>query len=554
MKNSGIGRIMRSRRIRRYPCWVVVVLVFIVSAYVSTVIFVLVRFSETNKGQQHLSQIDHASSHIISLLSASASSEPDFGSITAYLEPPLNATIPNTASRGDPNNPKDKGIPPKYFEPLPLRLHKPQDLRKVVYSKIRYCNQIPSALPVGKRSVDGHVWNIGDDPLPVNYTEEELPFCPVDADPFLPWIHDLFLDLDGKRVQFIAQNKRRCKTGTNHGNVLEHMQPQVALLQPVSVQRISEDEAQRIAPELGESSIQSKAQQRYRLSTFQDASADGKYTRFICKFHTSSPHSQRIELGETFSEYPFHYELAAYRKKRANRGLLTSKGKDNAKFWTSTLLFSCPLPEEAKPLAAAALEANRNTPMFHVDIIPIRTPPRFLVSTMEEGYYLPAELVGSKHMGSFDPARAWGSNHVLPPVEASGRWENLPICPVQSSTVSPPLTNQTASTKKPHLLSACLWASASYQTRGTDKQPLSDTKGRLLEWIEFHLLVGFDHIYVYDNSDDATNNLKTITDLFPSTQVTWIDWPHVVCNNNVSLINNKAELLPYVGFLPLACS
>jgi hypothetical protein len=157
-------------------------------------------------------------------------------------------------------------------------------------------------------------------------------------------------------------------------------------------------------------------------------------------------------------------------------------------------------------------------------------------------------------MGSFDPARAWGSNHVLPQVEASGRWENLPICPVQSSTVSPPLTNQTASTKKPHLLSACLWASASYQTRGTDKQPLSDTKGRLLEWIEFHLLVGFDHIYLYDNSDDAANNLKNITDIFSSTQVTWIDWPHVVCNNNVSHINNKTELLSHVGFLPFACS
>lgn len=476
--------------------------------------------------------------------SFSLPSPSSFESITAYLEPPLNVTIPNTGSRGDPNDAKDKGSPPKFYEPLPRRgLH--GDLRKVVYSTIRHCNQIPAALPVGRRrSVDGNVWNIGDAPLPSNYTEEELPFCPVDSDPFLPWIHDLFLDLDGKRVQFVAQNKRRCRTGTNYGDVLEHMQPQVALLQPVSVQRISEDEARRLAPELqGASSIEN-AQQRYRLSTFQDASKDGRFTRFICKFHTSSFDSQRIQIGETLSEYPFNYELAAYRKKKSDVGMLTNKGKDNAKFWTSTLLFSCPLPEDAKDLAAAALQANRNTPMFHVDIIPIRTPPRFPINGKDEGFYLPEGLVGSNHKGGFDPAVAWGKEHVLPPVEASGRWENLPICPIPLSNLSPPSSDSTAS-KKPHLLSACLWASAAYQTRGTDSNPLSDTTKRLLEWIEFHLLVGFDHIYVYDNSDNESNNLKIVTDLFPPTQVTWIDWPHVVCNNNVSGIHMKTVDLPH---------
>eukprot|EP00980_Cylindrotheca_fusiformis_P022629 scaffold9523_cov103-Cylindrotheca_fusiformis.AAC.6 len=481
----------------------------------------MVHHSEIGTGQSSQLQSQFDQSLDLLALSSDSVSLP----IIAYLEPPLNATIPGTASRGDPDDPKDKGTPPKYYEPLPLR--HPKNLRKVVYSQITHCHQIPATLPVGRRrrnSSDEDAWNIGDDPLPENYTEEELLFCPVDYDPFLPWIHDLFLDLDGERVQFVAQNKRRCKTGKKYGDILEHMQPQVALLQPVSVQRISEEDARRIAPDLQGSPEEAP---RYRLSTYQDASEDGKFTRFICKFHTSSG----THLGETLSVYPFNYELAAYRKTNTDFGLLTSKGKDNTKFWTSTLLFSCPLPPKAKTLAAAAMTTHKDKPMFHVDVIPIRTPPRFSASSMDVGHYFPKEMVGDEHVGSFDPARAWGNNHVLPPVGNSGRWENLPICPVSSSTPALPLAEK--ETAKPHLLSACLWASAAYQTRGTDKNPLSDTTLRLLEWIEFHLLVGFDHIYVYDNSDDETNNLKAVTDLFPSTQVTWIDWPHVVCNNNV---------------------
>ena len=71
-----------------------------------------------------------------------------------------------------------------------------------------------------------------------------------------------------------------------------------------------------------------------------------------------------------------------------------------------------------------------------------------------------------------------------------------------------------------------------------------------MEWIEFHLMVGFDHIYVYDNSgafvdsggggsgDDGTttnnattrtiHNLKPIVEAFPPSQITWIDWPSQV--------------------------
>jgi hypothetical protein len=110
-------------------------------------------------------------------------------------------------------------------------------------------------------------------------------------------------------------------------------------------------------------------------------------------------------------------------------------------------------------------------------------------------------------------------------------------------------TESVAETTKPYLLAACLWASASFRTRGKDNAKISidDTKERLREWIEFHLLVGFDHIYVYDNSGAFGNatNLKDIVNLFPSTQVSWIDWPSQVRPSNCigSLINHVGDTM-----------
>lgn len=63
-------------------------------------------------------------------------------------------------------------------------------------------------------------------------------------------------------------------------------------------------------------------------------------------------------------------------------------------------------------------------------------------------------------------------------------------------------------------------------TRG-NAQAVSDTTLRLVEWIEFHLLVGFDHIYVYDNTGAHTNETSLEPTLFPrflDSEVTRIDW------------------------------
>lgn len=137
---------------------------------------------------------------------------------------------------------------------------------------------------------------------------------------------------------------------------------------------------------------------------------------------------------------------------------------------------------------------------------------------------------------TFDAKERWGDHNVMPRVEASGRWTNIPICFPPSTgsnreaAIAQDQEKKTATKsvrKKPHTLSACLWAASSFQTRGGGQPPVSDTMRRLEEWIEFHLMVGFDHIYVYDNSEAQTKEttLAPVLDTYPSSKVTRINWP-----------------------------
>jgi Glycosyltransferase family 92 len=161
----------------------------------------------------------------------------------------------------------------------------------------------------------------------------------------------------------------------------------------------------------------------------------------------------------------------------------------------------------------------------------------------------------------FDPIRRWGYNNVLPRVEASGRWSNIPICLppelVDTQIVHTETEIDTFDTtkvtrklvpnidelsSKPHFLAACIWASAEFKTRGKANGASTDTIDRLKEWIEFHLMVGFDHIYVYDNSGANTNetSLEDALSLF-SGKVTRIDWPSTACNNNIPAHDSTGE-------------
>jgi hypothetical protein len=64
-----------------------------------------------------------------------------------------------------------------------------------------------------------------------------------------------------------------------------------------------------------------------------------------------------------------------------------------------------------------------------------------------------------------------------------------------------------AAREKTHFLVACVWASHSFSTRGQADDADSSTDGRLREFLSYHLrIAGFDHVYVYDNSDATSSS------------------------------------------------
>ena len=377
-------------------------------------------------------------------------------------------------------------------KPLPVRNSTEKDLTTIEYPRVNSCRRLPE------------LWPIDDFP---------------DADPFLPWIHDVFPTDDGKFIQIVAQNKRRCQTGTTPDQlgILEQMQPQIALFQHVPLKRVD-------AQENGEDEI------RYKLSPHEDADPDGIETRFICSFSDGQ---------ETLSQFNFDYDYVA--KRKGNKQTFTEEGhKDVKSLHTSQLIFKCPVPENLVSTIREGTSVVNDQATLFFSLTPVRTPPR---------YGAPDRFLSPRYQSvkpqNFSVPLEWGDSHILPRVKDSGRWENIPIClptykaypdstaPPQDEasgkvSVTTSLQTSTKNTKKNRIV-ACTWASTSYSTRG-DRFSIDDGARRADEWIRFHLLTGVDHIYVYDNSI-GDNDLKDVTDQFPD-KVTRIRWPARICNNN----------------------
>jgi hypothetical protein len=507
--------------------------------------------------------------------------------------------------------------------PLPLRTQSPSDLTRFEYPSVQYCSHIPATLPVNHpfhlNDVDGYQNVQNNSPFSPQQRMEYAKYTPVDADPFLPWIHDVFpnriiRDSDGDdadvvlstHIEFVAQNKRRCNTALpKFKDQLAHLEPQVALMQPIQIKRMTDNEAHELAPNLwaekknngknknltmsSSIDIDPRAQlSRYQLTSYEDADRDGQETRFICRFHTqqlvvvegttTGTTLQQVIMGETLSEYPYNYEYTNWRKSQFEMLPVGGKGS-NGCFWNSVQHFRCPIPDHLQHLIGSGASVVEDVASLHVDIIPVRTRAR---KGGEE--YFTEHMVGEDMMTKrtmtvpqFHPLKEYGSNHVLPEVSASGRWTNIPICkpslpdraPSSSSekgvsseggeektaiatkTTEKDKGNQNENTpKKPHhTLIGCTWASAQFQTRGNAKTDIS-TSNRLLEWLTFHLhVVGMDHIYVYDNTGAHTNSIETdtttglaqVVDMFSSDRVTRIPWPFRVCNNNIPAHANTGE-------------
>lgn len=351
--------------------------------------------------------------------------------------------------------------------PLPTRDARGRDLTRVAFPRVAYpsaratsdvCESVPSLLPV-------------DD------------FGSTVRDPYLPWIHDAFVSHDGENVHIIGQNRRRCHKGKFHGEDMEYWMGQIALFQPVAVKRLNASDAAGGAA-TATANGDGGGGVRYRLSTHDEADADGIETRFICRFKSIDYARRSVEYeGETLSAYPFNYEFVNWRK---GKSTMVERGKDGSYFWLSQLRFTCPIPERLRPLAAD------NSNNLLLDVVPIRTPTR---RNDVDGYFFHDGHGGPT---TFDAAKMWGANHVLPRLEDSGRWENLPVCslkkPARNGGGDVQVSNDSndARAKKPHRLVACTWTSALHQRRGNERR-ISDGKPRLKEWIAFNLQVGFDH-------------------------------------------------------------
>jgi hypothetical protein len=375
-------------------------------------------------------------------------------------------------------------------KPLPVRTVKADDLTEQRFPKLNSCYKLPEQWPVDDYPHD---------------------------DPFLPWIHDVFPTEDGKFIQFVAQNLQRCHTGTTDEEeaILEHTAPQVALFQHVALKKLNDD---AVIP-------------RYRLSSHEDAEPESVSTRFICRFRPSG--------DITFSEFNTDYEWVARRK--GQNSMFQRDGRNNKKVHTSQLLFRCPVPDHLVDIVRSGSSVVDDWATIFVDLIPVRTPPRY---GPPDEFLTPkyAESMGGKLRQTFNPQVEWGEDHVLPELENSGRWANIPVCKPSLMTYEPqtlkgPDTNE----KVKHNLVSCLWASTGYATRG-NRYAVNDGQRRMLEWITFNKLLGFDHFYIFDNSGAFTNqsSLQPFAHIFQG-DVTVINWPSRVCNNNPNNVDSVGE-------------
>jgi hypothetical protein len=317
-----------------------------------------------------------------------------------------------------------------------------------------------------------------------------------EEDPFLPWIHDVFPTSDGKYIRFVAQNRRRCNTGKGMEDKMKFWEPQMALFQSIPI--IKEGNRIRLASEMENATV--------------------KETRFICRFHSLFDDA----IYETFSEFPFNYEYVSWRKGKEQ--MYTPEGKDNIQFWLSQLLFYCPIPTELQFIITNQNHVDQNDlSNVFIDIIPIRTPPRFT------DFLFTKDHVGEDLISTipvFDLKAEFGDQHYLPMAKDSGRWANIPICR------PPPTVN--------NRLVACTWTASAYTRRG-DVVGISDTEARVREWILFHKMVGFDHLYLYDNTAPGiSSSLPSIAQEFPGF-VSYHRWPCSICNNNRPSHKNPGE-------------
>jgi hypothetical protein len=190
-------------------------------------------------------------------------------------------------------------------------------------------------------------------------------------------------------------------------------------------------------------------------------------------------------------------------------------------------------------------------PPLYLDLIPIRSPIRTSSILLTVNHTGPEEY-GNLRNRLFPLDKVFGRKQYLPAAENAGRWANLPVCPrpqseqLHSSENATTESHSSGSDARPSFqFVACTWTAASYARRG-DVVRVSDSAARLREWILFHLMVGVQHLYIYDNTDTLNmtseiSELQRVAQEFPPEQVTYHAWPCKICNNNRPAHSNPGE-------------
>ena len=112
---------------------------------------------------------------------------------------------------------------------------------------------------------------------------------------------------------------------------------------------------------------------------------------------------------------------------------------------------------------------------------------------------------------------------------------------INNESVSVPLCQQSLlnygelyQPQKQYFLSACTVITSDIYTEVRQNETILDTKYRLREWIEYHLMIGIEHFYIYDNSKEPYGFIyKTIiliNEEYNSNIITYIYWPHSYCD------------------------
>ena len=203
-----------------------------------------------------------------------------------------------------------------------------QQLEAVTFKHTKSCSKLQAQWPV-----DELPWPTDNNQWEKHWSESQF-F--INRDPYLPWIHDVFPTDDGAGIRFISQNKRRCHTGDDFVGLMERLEPQIALLQSVPIQRIVIDDQHENENGANNNQPANSAHPRYKLTDYDHADSDAKMTRFICRFSRDSDDEKSVSTWETMSKYLWNAEMksAMTRSKR----MYKNNGKENGQFWLASLV------------------------------------------------------------------------------------------------------------------------------------------------------------------------------------------------------------------------